>query len=74
MWHCAGGPGPNAFGYLTSSHLAAPSPPVNDATHGTLIALQQWVERGVAPERLVATCRTCRKPAVNPAPAPEYLN
>ena len=33
---------------------AAP-PPVHDATHDALVALQQWVEHGVAPDRLVAT-------------------
>jgi feruloyl esterase len=55
MWHCSGGPGPNAFGNLTSAHVAAPPPPVNDATHDALLALQQWVEHGVAPERIVAT-------------------
>ncbi len=55
MNHCAGGPGPNAFGNLVSGAVVAPPPPVNDARHNALIALQHWVENGVAPEELIAT-------------------
>jgi feruloyl esterase len=46
--HCGFGPGPNAFGNL------GPLPPA-DAGHDTLLALQKWVEEGVAPARIVAT-------------------
>jgi feruloyl esterase len=55
MWHCSGGPGPNAFGNLVSAHVTAPPPPVADAAHDALLALQQWVENGVAPDRIIAT-------------------
>jgi feruloyl esterase len=55
MYHCAFGPGPNAFGNLFSGQVYAAPPPVHDATHDAFVALQQWVEHGVAPERLVAT-------------------
>lgn len=55
MNHCSGGPGPNAFGNLVSGAVVAPPPPVNDAQHNALIALQRWVENGVAPEQIVAT-------------------
>jgi tannase/feruloyl esterase len=55
MNHCAGGPGPNAFGNLVSGAVVAPPPPVNDAQHNALIALQHWVENGVAPDQLIAT-------------------
>jgi hypothetical protein len=55
MNHCALGPGPNAFGNLVSGEVVAPPPPVNDAQHNALIALQHWVENGVAPDQLIAT-------------------
>lgn len=48
MYHCRGGPGPNSFGN-------AGDPPVLDAQHDVLMALEQWVERGAAPERIVAS-------------------
>jgi Tannase and feruloyl esterase len=47
MGHCGGGTGPNAFG----NGLPVPA----DAQHDAFIALQQWVENGVAPEQLIAT-------------------
>ena len=46
--HCGFGPGPNAFGNL------GPRPPA-DADHDTLLALQKWVEEGVAPSQIMAT-------------------
>jgi feruloyl esterase len=55
MYHCAFGPGPNAFGNLFSGQVVAAPPPVEDAEHDAFIALQRWVEHGVAPERIVAT-------------------
>jgi feruloyl esterase len=55
MYHCAFGPGPNAFGNLFSGQVYAAPPPVEDALHDALIALEQWVETGTAPARLVAT-------------------
>ena len=55
MYHCAFGPGPNSFGNVFSGQVYAPRPPVEDAQHDALIALQQWVEQGIAPTRLVAT-------------------
>jgi feruloyl esterase len=55
MYHCAFGPGPNAFGNLFSGEVYAAPPPVEDAQHDALLALQQWVEQGIAPQRLIAT-------------------
>jgi feruloyl esterase len=55
MNHCAFGPGPNAFGNLTSGVVVAPPPPSNDADHNALVALQRWVENGVTPQRIIAT-------------------
>jgi feruloyl esterase len=49
MTHCQGGPTPNAFGQ------AFIAPGVHDdAQHDIRRALEAWVERGVAPERIVA--------------------
>jgi hypothetical protein len=48
MQHCADGPGPNSFGQPGS---AAP----DDPDHNAYIALERWVEKGVAPARIIAT-------------------
>jgi feruloyl esterase len=48
MAHCAGGDGPNAFGNGVDA-------PIIDAKHDLLMALDRWVEDGVAPHRIVAT-------------------
>lgn len=49
MGHCGGGPGPNVFG--GASNGGGPA----DPAHNVLLALQQWVEQGKAPDRIVAT-------------------
>jgi hypothetical protein len=49
MGHCTGGPGPNAFG-----GLAQPAAPL-DSQHDLVSALEDWVERGVAPAQITAT-------------------
>ena len=51
MAHCAGGPGATHFSTATRDS----DPPVSDAQHDMAIALEDWVERGVAPEALIAT-------------------
>jgi feruloyl esterase len=48
MHHCAEGPGPNRFGQ-TSNCLSC------DATQDIKMALEQWVEKGVAPNSIIAT-------------------
>jgi feruloyl esterase len=48
MQHCGGGPGPNSFGQ------GANSPPY-DPEHNSYTALEQWVEKGVAPSKIIAT-------------------
>ncbi len=50
MAHCAGGPGPNAFG----APFGLPAPQV-DAQHDVLSALEQWVEHGIAPNEIIVT-------------------
>jgi hypothetical protein len=49
MAHCYGGPGPNSFGNGDNDG------PVIDAKHDLLKALEMWVERGVAPDTIIAT-------------------
>ncbi len=49
--HCGGGPGPNTFGRLPTGLPVKKG----DAEHDALTALEQWVERGVAPEKVIAT-------------------
>jgi feruloyl esterase len=48
MQHCSGGPGPHSFG-----EDGAPVP--DGPEHNIYTALQQWVEKGSAPSRIVAT-------------------
>ena len=49
MAHCYGGPGPNSFGNGDNHG------PVIDAKHDLLKALEMWVERGIAPDQIIAT-------------------
>jgi feruloyl esterase len=51
MWHCGNGEGPNAFG----NYFTVGDTPVIDAEHDILTALDQWVEKGVAPDKLIGT-------------------
>lgn len=44
--HCAGGPGPNEFGQRGGD---------GDANHDIVAALEQWVEKDIPPQRIVAT-------------------
>jgi TonB family protein len=46
MQHCGGGPGANSFGQFT---------PAGDADHDLNQALERWVEKGIAPDKLIAT-------------------
>ncbi len=51
VWHCGGGPGPNAFGNLYG--LQPPRP--LERADAVLGALLDWVELGVAPTSVIAT-------------------
>jgi feruloyl esterase len=53
--HCAGGPGPDSFGQMVTT---AQSDPQHDLT----LALERWVEQGVAPELVIATKRQSSNP------------
>jgi hypothetical protein len=46
--HCAGGPGPVSFGQY-------PGADGKDAQHNVELALEQWVEKGIAPGAMIAT-------------------
>ena len=46
MQHCQGGPGATSFGQLA---------PESDAQHDIYQALEQWVEKGRTPDKLIAT-------------------
>ena len=64
MTHCAAGPGPNAFGNLFSGTVVAAEPPSVDGQHDAMTALMNWVEGGIAPDRLVATKYVQDQPAL----------
>jgi feruloyl esterase len=58
--HCAGGPGPGAFGGVGDWN----SP--DDPQHNARVALEQWVEKGTAPGTIIAS-----KPADDPQQPPK---
>ncbi len=50
LYHCAGGPGPIAFG------TSQPAPPSEiDADHDITSSIMRWVEKGAAPDKIIAT-------------------
>jgi feruloyl esterase len=49
MGHCAGGAGPSSFGQGGAATAG------DDPEQDTLTALEQWVEKGVAPEKFIAS-------------------
>ncbi|HEY3134889.1 MAG TPA: tannase/feruloyl esterase family alpha/beta hydrolase, partial [Blastocatellia bacterium] len=55
MQHCNGGPGPNRFGATVTR---AQSDPQHDMT----LALERWVEEGVAPDYIIASKRESNDP------------
>ena len=48
MQHCGGGPGPDEFGEFGVSQT-------NDPQHNLYLALEQWVEKGTAPDAVIAS-------------------
>jgi feruloyl esterase len=55
MQHCGGGPGPNSFGAFVI-------PAKSDAEHDMSLALERWVEEGVAPDQIIAVKRQSADP------------
>lgn len=58
MSHCAGGPGATIFG-----NAGGVVPPQDDADHDVVLALDRWVEKGVAPDRIIASGFVANDPA-----------
>jgi Tannase and feruloyl esterase len=58
MSHCAGGPGATIFG-----NAGGIVPPEEDADHDVVLALDRWVEKGVAPDHFIATGFVDNNPA-----------
>jgi feruloyl esterase len=58
MKHCQFGPGAANFGGVGQQ-----IPPTRDSLHDIQAALEQWVEKGVAPDELIATKFTDDEPA-----------
>jgi feruloyl esterase len=54
MQHCYRGPGPAEFGQFAPAFSAAP----DAAAHNITTALEQWVEKGIAPEQVIARGNT----------------
>ena len=54
MQHCGGGPGPAEFGQFGASF----NPDLDNAAHNITFALLDWVEKGTAPEQVVARGNT----------------
>jgi len=52
MNHCAGGASAVNFG---QSSFGPPTPVAPDPEHDVILALERWVEEGVAPDKLIAT-------------------
>ena len=48
LWHVIAGPGPNVFGQI-------PAGDATDPLHSVTSALEQWVEKGVPPQEIVAS-------------------
>jgi feruloyl esterase len=48
LYHCSGGPGPTGFGTSQAASQV-------DADHDILSAAMRWVEKGIGPEKIIAT-------------------
>ena len=57
MMHCGSGPGPNTFGNILDFV------PSSDPQHNIVLSMEQWVEKGIAPDTLIATKRVDDSPA-----------
>jgi feruloyl esterase len=64
MQHCAGGPGPSDFGQWGPSF----NPALDDASHNITFALEAWVEKGTAPDEVIARGNTDASGAGKGAP------
>ena len=58
MGHCGGGAGPNSFGNGAGGAAAS-----RDPERDIFTALERWVERGMAPDRIIGTGRAADDPS-----------
>ncbi len=58
MSHCAGGPGATMFGNAGGWESGE-----DDADHDVVLALDRWVEKGVAPDRIIASAFVDNNPS-----------
>jgi hypothetical protein len=68
MQHCGGGPGPNSFGAFVTGDQS-------DAQHDMTLAIERWVEQGVAPDQIIATKRQgadAKSPVIRSRPLCAY--
>ena len=65
MEHCAGGPGPSAFGQLGIATTNGPK-------YGVFDALVDWVEKSAPPQQVIATKFAADKKAVMTRPLCPY--
>src|SRR5262249_12599217 len=68
MAHCASGPGASSFGGFGQQ-----VPPIRDAVHDVQTALEQWVEKGAAPDQMIASKYTDDAPATKTIKATRLL-
>jgi feruloyl esterase len=63
LQHCFGGPGPDSFGAMVTADQSDPQ-------HDMTLALERWVEQGIAPEQIIASKRQgdAKSPAVRTRP------
>jgi feruloyl esterase len=59
MGHCAGGAGPNSFG----NNGASAGPATVDPQHDIVAALDRWVEKGTAPDKIIGTGTAANDPS-----------
>jgi feruloyl esterase len=59
MGHCAGGAGPYSFGNVPMSY----GPTSNDPNRDIFAALEQWVEKGAVPDKIIGTGTTPADPS-----------
>jgi feruloyl esterase len=68
MAHCASGPGASSFGGFSQQ-----IPPIRDAVHDVQTALEQWVEKGAAPDQMIASKYADDAPATKTIKATRLL-